>query len=159
HAEGAVHRDLKPDNVLITSDHVVKVMDLGVARLDDEGTHLSQSGAFVGSLRYGAPEQYTKGRSIDGRADLHALGLLLYDVATGVHPLGADDVGVLMRRLIEERPRRAGELNPQLSPLFEELLAQLLAKDRDERPSGAAEVLQILEEGEESAWWTERSQA
>jgi serine/threonine protein kinase/tetratricopeptide (TPR) repeat protein len=159
HAEGAVHRDLKPDNVLITRDHVVKVMDLGVARVADESMRLSQSGAFVGSLLYGAPEQFTEGRAIDGRADLHALGLLLYELSTGVHPLGGDDVHVVVRRLIEERPRRAGEVNPQLSPFFEELVARLLEKDRENRPARADDVARILEEGEESAWWRERSQA
>jgi serine/threonine protein kinase/tetratricopeptide (TPR) repeat protein len=159
HAGGAVHRDLKPDNVLITRDHVVKVMDLGVARLLGEELRLSQSGAFVGSLRYGAPEQFTEGREVDGRADLHALGLLLYELATGVHPLGGDDVHVVVRRLLDERPRRAGEVNPQLSPLFEELVAQLLAKDRAARPASADAVAAILDEGEESAWWKARAAA
>jgi serine/threonine protein kinase/tetratricopeptide (TPR) repeat protein len=159
HAGGAVHRDLKPDNVLITKDHVVKVMDLGVARVLGDEMRISQSGAFVGSLHYGAPEQFTEGRDVDGRADLHALGLVLYELATGAHPLGGDDVHVVVRRLLDERPRRAGEVNPQLSPFFEELLAQLLAKDRAERPADAQTVLGILEEGEESAWWKARSAA
>jgi serine/threonine protein kinase/tetratricopeptide (TPR) repeat protein len=177
HAEGAVHRDLKPDNVLITQDHVVKVMDLGVARVRDEVMHLSQTGAFVGSLRYGAPEQFglacangagepiprssagAEGDTVDHRVDLHALGLTLYELATGVHPFDGDDVRVVVRRLIDERPRRAGDVNPQLSALFEELVAQLLEKDRDLRPPDAAHVARVLEEGEESAWWKERSQA
>jgi serine/threonine protein kinase/tetratricopeptide (TPR) repeat protein len=159
HADGAVHRDLKPENVLITKDHVVKVMDLGVACAVDESTRISQSGAFVGSLRYGAPEQFMAGREVDGRADLHALGLVLYELATGTHPLGGDAVHVVVRRLLDERPRRAGEVNPQISPLFEELLAQLLAKDRAERPADADEVVRILEDGEESAWWKARSAA
>ncbi len=165
HAAGAVHRDLKPENVLITTDHVVKVMDLGVARLVDDAAPLSQTGAFVGSLRYGAPEQFLHRdaagarRFIDHRADLHALGLTLYELATGAHPFEADEVGAVVRRVLDERPRRAGEVNPQLSPLFEELLAQLLEKDRSLRPNTADDVAQILEEGEESMWWRERSLA
>src|SRR3990172_4169430 len=67
HAAGVVHRDLKPENVLITKDHVVKVMDLGVARLADEAMRLSQSGAFVGSIQYAAPEQVQDAESVDGR--------------------------------------------------------------------------------------------
>ena len=86
HAVGAIHRDLKPENVLITEGHVVKVMDLGVARLKDEVIRLSQTGAFAGSVLYAAPEQLGGDRDIDGRVDLYATGLLLYELATGQHP-------------------------------------------------------------------------
>jgi serine/threonine protein kinase/tetratricopeptide (TPR) repeat protein len=159
HAAGAVHRDLKPDNVLITRDHVVKVMDLGVARLRDEAARLSQTGAFVGSVRYGSPEQIQDAAAVDGRADLHALGLLLYELSTGVHPFAGEDVRMVLRKILDEKPRRAAELNPQLSPLFEELLAHLLDKDREKRPASAGDVARILADGEESAWWRERASA
>ncbi len=87
HDAGVVHRDLKPENVLITEEHIVKVMDLGVARLQDEAVRLSRTGAFVGSLLYAAPEQFTSAAGdLDGRTDLHALGLLLYELACGQHP-------------------------------------------------------------------------
>jgi serine/threonine-protein kinase len=90
HAVGAVHRDLNPDNVLITNDHAVKVVDLGVARLGGGASaRVSQTGAFVGSLQYGAPEQFRDTTTVDGRTDLHALGLLLYELATGTHPFEA----------------------------------------------------------------------
>jgi serine/threonine protein kinase/tetratricopeptide (TPR) repeat protein len=171
HGEGAVHRDLKPENVLITPDHVVKVMDLGVARLVDEATRISETGAFVGSLPYAAPEQLgspgrpvqcsssAEGRKVDvdARADLHALGLTLYELATGVHPFDADDVGTVVRRVLDAVPRPAGELNPQLSPFFEELLARLLEKDRERRPQSAADVARIFAEGEDGAWWKDRA--
>ncbi len=89
---GRVHRDLKPENVLITKDHVVKVMDLGVARLSDEALRLSQTGAFVGSVQYAAPEWFgDDAKRVDGRADLHALGLVLYELASGFNPYRADD--------------------------------------------------------------------
>ncbi len=160
HAAGAVHRDVKPDNVLITPQHVVKVMDLGVARIDGgDGAKLSQTGAFVGSIQYGAPEQFRSAESVDARTDLHALGLTLYELATGLHPFAGGDVHVVLRRLLDEKPRRCGEVHPQLSPLFEELLAQLLEKDRDRRPASADDVARILEEGEDSAWWQARAAA
>ena len=160
HDAGVVHRDLKPENVLITKDHVIKVMDLGVARLQDEIIRLSQTGAFVGSVHYAAPEQFKGGgEDIDGRSDLHALGVMLYELATARHPFQDDDVKVVLRKILSEEPRRAGELNPQLSPFFEEVVQALMAKERDERFASAAELLLVLEEGEESDWWKERAQA
>jgi len=78
HAEDVVHRDLKPENVLVSADHVVKLMDLGVARVNEEGRKLSRTGTFVGSVLYAAPEQFGKpSEEIDGRSDLYALGLRL----------------------------------------------------------------------------------
>jgi tetratricopeptide (TPR) repeat protein len=158
HDAGAVHRDLKPENVLITPDHVVKVMDLGVAKLQDEAVRLSQTGAFVGSVPYAAPEQFGAGGvAPDHRVDLHALGVLLYELAAGKHPYGDDDPRFVMRRILEEEPRRLGELNPQVSTFLEELVHVLLAKDPDQRPTSAADVLGILSSGEESEWWREQA--
>jgi len=160
HAAGAVHRDLKPENLIVTPDHVVKVMDLGVARLRDEATRLSQTGTFVGSVRYAAPEQFRGGgAAVDARSDLYSLGLTLYEAATGVHPFADDDFHVVLRRQLTETPRSAGEINPQLSPFFEELLARLVEKDREKRIASAADVARILDEGEEGGWWRERSAA
>jgi serine/threonine protein kinase/tetratricopeptide (TPR) repeat protein len=158
HAAGAVHRDLKPDNVLVTREHLVKVMDLGVARAGDEAMRLSHSAAFVGSVRYAAPEQFRgRGEEVDGRADLYALGLTLHELATGLHPFDDDDFATVLRRQMEEVPPRAGTLNPQLSPFFEELLTRLLPKDRSDRIASAEELATILGEGEESAWWKDRA--
>ena len=157
HAIGAVHRDVKPENVLITTGDVVKVMDLGVARLLDVVGSLSGTGAFVGSLRYAAPEQRQRGVAPDGRADLYALGLTLYELSTGRHPFASNGVPALHDVADTARPQRAGELNPQVSPFFEEVLATLLEADRDARFATAAEVAAVLDEGEESSWWCERS--
>ena len=148
HAVGAVHRDLKPDNVILTPEHVVKVMDLGVARLVDELLRVSQTGAFVGSVRYAAPEQFdARETEVDGRADLYALGLTLYELATGSHPFAGDEFQVVLKRQLTETPRPAGEVNPQLSPFFEELVARLVEKDREKRIASAANLVRILEEG------------
>ncbi len=160
HEAGIVHRDLKPENVLITADHVVKLMDLGVARLSDEVLRLSQTGAFVGSVHYAAPEQFKgDGAEVDGRADLHALGVVLYELASGTHPYLADEVPAVVNRVLHEEPRRLGEVNPQVSPFFEEMVHTLLAKERDERFASAAELAQLLEEAEASDWWADRRRA
>jgi serine/threonine protein kinase/tetratricopeptide (TPR) repeat protein len=156
HAAGAVHRDLKPENVIVTKDHFVKVMDLGVAHLEDAAT-LSETGAFIGSLRYGAPEQVGRGGGVDGRADLHALGLLLHELATGAHAFAGEEFGELVRQILDVRPRRIGELAPQVSPFLEELVGALLEKDREKRPASAAAVAAILADGEASPWWRQRA--
>ena len=159
HAAGVVHRDLKPENVLITKDHVVKVMDLGVAQLAEETIRLSQTGAFVGSLHYAAPEQVQDAQHVDGRADLHALGLLLYELATGRNPYEGGDARAVLRRILDETPRRLSELNPQTSPFFEEVVHTLLAKKCEERFASAEELRGVLEEGERSLWWKDRAKA
>ena len=160
HDAGAIHRDLKPENVLITAEHVVKVMDLGVARLVDDSLRLSQTGAFVGSMQYAAPEQFQSGAvEADPRADLFALGVLLYELAVGTHPFDGDDIASVVNRVLHDEPRRIGHIDPALSAFFEEVVHTLLAKDRDERFASAAELLVVLEEGEDSEWWSDRARA
>jgi serine/threonine protein kinase/tetratricopeptide (TPR) repeat protein len=160
HGAGVVHRDIKPENVLITDEHVVKVMDLGVARLQDEAIRLSQAGTFVGSLEYAAPEQFRSADGeADGRADLHSLGVVLYELATGQHPYRDEDASKVLRNILEKQPRKVGEVNPQLSPFFEEVVATLIAKDRDARFASAAMLAAVLEEGESGLWWKDRARA
>lgn len=158
HEAGVIHRDLKPENVLITEEHVVKVMDLGVAHLQDEVIRLSQTGVFVGSLEYASPEQFrSDGHDVDARSDLHALGVVLYELSTGQHPYRMDDAHTTLRNVIEGEARRAGEVNPQLSSFFEEVVHTLVAKEPGERFSSASTLLGILEKGEKSGWWKERA--
>src|SRR5262245_23006261 len=160
HATGVVHRDMKPENVLITREHGVKVMDLGVARLNDEALRLSQTGAFVGTIHSAAPECFGDGgRSVDGRADLHALGLVLYELACGVNPYFAESVPETLKKVLHEAPRRLGDVNPQLSPFFEEVVHTLLAKKPGERFADANALLEVLDGGEKSEWWKARAKA
>lgn len=160
HSAGLVHRDLKPENVLITEDETVKVMDLGVARMMDEAIRLSQTGQFVGSLMYAAPEQF-KGKSavIDARADLYALGMMLYEFSTGSHPFDEDSASALIQRQLNDSPGALSGLNPRVSPFFEELVVKLIRKEPEERFESADSFLEVLSQGEASAWWQLRSGA
>ncbi|MEE8106381.1 MAG: tetratricopeptide repeat protein [Planctomycetota bacterium] len=155
HDKDVVHRDLKPENVLITKDHVVKVMDLGVARRTEETLALSKTGAFVGSIPYGAPEQFLASEP-DPRSDLYALGVMLYELSTGKHPFPGTDAGMVIQSHLNVEPRPVAEINPQLTPFFEELVKVLLAKSPDDRFASAAAVADVLERAETSEWWIER---
>ncbi|MHC4470447.1 MAG: serine/threonine protein kinase, partial [Planctomycetota bacterium] len=123
HAEGIVHRDLKPENIIITKDDVVKVMDLGVALLADRAIRLSLTGQFVGSVFYASPEQIQGGgKDVDTRVDFYQLGVVLYELASGIHPYRDDDLRTSLRRLLTEEPRRLSEMNSQVSPFLDEVV-------------------------------------
>ena len=145
HRTGRLHSDLKPQTILITGDETVEVMK--------PGPHRNPASA----LRYTAPELVHGGKKVDGRTDLHVLGVILYELATGHHPFTGGDSQAVLRRIQEETPRRVGELNPQLSPFFEEVLRNLLEKDPDRRFESAAELVQVFAEGERAAWWRGRT--
>jgi diguanylate cyclase (GGDEF)-like protein len=130
HRAGLVHRDVKPDNILITPDGVAHVIDFGLAaRTTDE-----HSDAIAGTLIYTAPEQSGMlKRAVDGRADLYALGAVLLECATGVPPFTADDSGDLLRMHLATPAPDARSRRPDLSPVLAEIIAKLLAKDPDDR--------------------------
>jgi non-specific serine/threonine protein kinase len=143
HAHGIVHRDLKPENVLITPDGVVKLMDFGLAR--SGASRLSSEGAIIGTVFYLAPEQ-ARGQTIDGRADLYALGVMLYELTTGRLPFTGDDpLAVIAQHLhadvVPPRTHRA-----DLSPAMEAIILKLLAKLPNDRFASAREVATALAE-------------
>ncbi|MGE0192737.1 MAG: serine/threonine-protein kinase PknK [Planctomycetota bacterium] len=157
HEAGILHRDLKPENLLITGDHVVKIMDLGIARLHDEAARLSVAGQFVGTLAYAAPE-HVQGddADIDGRADLYALGATLYHLLSGRVPHEARSPGELVRRVLDHEPPPLDRIDPPPSPFLRTLVHTLLAKRPGERLDSAADLHEVLARGEASTWWTDR---
>jgi tetratricopeptide (TPR) repeat protein len=155
--EHAIHRDLKPANILITGDEVVKVMDLGIARLEDPRFVESTEDLFRGSILYASPEQLAShGRPLDGRSDLYSLGVVLHELATGRHPFDGSDLGRVVHRILHEDPPALTEARDDLSRFLTEVVAKLLVKDRDGRFADAGELLEVLHEGERSAWWQQR---
>jgi serine/threonine-protein kinase len=145
HRTGRQHGDLRPQTILITGDGTVEVMK--------PGPHRDPARA----LRYTAPELVHGNEAVDGRTDLYALGAILYELATGHHPFSGEDSQAVLRRIQTETPRRVGELNPQFSPFFEEVIRNLLEKDPGRRFGSAAQLVQVLVEGERAAWWRRRS--
>ncbi|MEW2292875.1 serine/threonine-protein kinase [Streptomyces sp. NPDC006743] len=147
HARDVVHRDLKGSNVVIRTDGVVKVLDFGVAAfLDPETTSLTTTGERPGSLECMAPEQI-RGKPVDARTDLYALGCLLYAMLTAEPVFAHDSELMLPGMILEKPPAPPRELRRGIPTALEELVLQLLAKEPDERPVHAGEVWQRL-----SAW-------
>ncbi len=155
HAAGITHRDLKPENVLISRNHTVRIMDLGVAKMQEASVALTMVGQFVGSYLYAAPEQFDMNANVGPSADLYALGVLLYELATGDNPFKADGVVAVMRNHRDLDPPRLHDRAPEISPFFSEVVHRLLSKEPGERFESAAEVNTLLDEAEHSTWWQE----
>ncbi|MFJ7245364.1 protein kinase [Kitasatospora sp. NPDC098652] len=145
HDAGMVHRDIKPDNVMITDAGHLKVLDFGIAQLDTGAGGLTTTGTIVGSPAYMAPERWTGGR-VDGRADLYALGCVLVELFTGARPFGGDSTPVLMYQHLNEPPPALDPAQFGLPPQVAGLVAELLAKDPAERPADARTVERRLAE-------------
>jgi serine/threonine-protein kinase len=140
HARGVVHRDIKPANILITGDAQVKITDFGIAKI--ESSTLTQVGAVIGTPSYMSPEQF-KGEPVDGRSDLFAVGIVLYQMLTGVRPFSGP-ASTVMHQIIHENPPRPSERQPSLHPAFDAVVARAMAKRVEDRYPGAQAFLDAL---------------
>jgi len=133
HAQGIVHRDLKPANVLINNEGLLKIVDFGVAAAQREGdTQLTKTGYVIGSPKYMAPEQIL-GKKVDQRADVYALGVILYEIMTGVPPYARGDHMSVMYQHVQGKARAPREINPALPPGLPEVIMQAMSVDKDKR--------------------------
>jgi serine/threonine-protein kinase len=143
HGHGVVHRDLKPDNVMLLDSYgerdFVKVLDFGIAKVLDEQIALTLKGQPVGTPTYMAPEQ-AMGKPVEPRTDLYALGVMLYQMATGRVPFNAPLTQVMLLAHAHTPPVPILTLAPNLPPPLAALITQLLEKDPAARPASAAEV-------------------
>ncbi|MEV4878723.1 protein kinase domain-containing protein [Streptomyces cyaneofuscatus] len=146
HDRGLVHRDIKPANVMITTAGSAKVMDFGIARaLDGQATALTGTGHMVGTPHYMAPEQFESSRPIDGRADLYAVGVVLFQLLTGAVPFDADSGWRIGYLHITAEPPGLAALGVRVPAPVQALLTRALAKDPDDRfPDARAMRAQIL---------------
>jgi serine/threonine-protein kinase len=133
HQVGIVHRDLKPANVLINQEGLLKIVDFGVAAAHREGdTQLTKTGYVIGSPKYMAPEQIL-GKKVDERADIYALGVMLYEMMTGVPPYSRGDHMSVMYQHVQGKARPPQELNPALPPGLSDLVMKAMAVDKTKR--------------------------
>ena len=155
HDAGIVHRDIKPSNLMIDASGVVKVLDLGLARLTDElspdGSALTLSGTFLGTVDYMSPEQALDPRLADARSDIYSLGCTLHFLLTAGAPYpGAS----LMQRLLAHREKPVPSVRqrrPDVSVALDELFRKMVAKDPKDRPSSMTELIDRLEASKAAA--------
>jgi len=133
HQVGIVHRDLKPANVLINQEGLLKIVDFGVAAAQREGdTQLTKTGYVIGSPKYMAPEQIL-GKKVDQRADIYAIGVMLYEMLTGVPPYSRGDHMSVMYQHVQGKARPPQEINPALPAGLAELITKAMSVDKAKR--------------------------
>lgn len=142
HQQEIIHRDLKPENIAFTSDGSIKLMDFGLAR--SAASRLTKEGGMVGTVFYMPPEQ-AMGDEVDARADLYSLGVMLYEMVTGVLPFEAEDaIGVITQHIhapvVPPKAKRE-----DIPSHLNRLIVKLLSKDPTDRPTSAKEVIGLLE--------------
>lgn len=139
HAEGVVHRDLKPQNIMISTDGRVAVMDFGLAR-SIEQPGVTQAGALLGTPHYMSPEQ-AEGKPLDTRSDLFAVGIIFYQLLTGTIPFQADTVLASLLKRTRETPPPPSQLNSDIPQTLSDIVAKCLVVDPAQRYQTASEVL------------------
>lgn len=144
HDSGIVHRDIKPQNILIDKYGLCKVTDFGIARVSSNAT-ITYTSSILGTVHYISPEQ-AKGKIVDLKSDLYSLGAVMYEMATGRVPFDADNsVGIAVMH-IQDDPIPPRELNPNLSKHLNYIIMKLLKKDPTERFQNASELIEALDD-------------
>lgn len=151
HAEGIVHRDLKPANLfLVRRSHgrsCMKVLDFGISKqLKDGAPDLTQAGALLGSPMYMSPEQMIRTKEVDGRSDIWALGVVLYELVTGVSPFAAESMPEIIGRVLQEEPPALSQLRSGIPAAFDALVARCLQKQPAARFQAVGELAEALQD-------------
>src|SRR5215475_2079224 len=146
HGQGVIHRDIKPQNIVVQTIQKglqVKVLDFGSAASIDITTKLTRNGAVIGTPQYMSPE-YCLGEELDGRSDIYSLGIVLFEMLTGVVPFDSPTTTAIVVKHVNDPPRPPRKLNPKISPAVESVVLRALEKRRGARPQTAGEMAREL---------------
>ena len=141
HEGGVIHRDIKPQNIMIQPDGNIKVMDFGIARAGDAG--LSQTATVLGTAHYVSPEQ-AQGKELTGASDIYSLGVVLYEATTGKLPFDGQDAVSVAVKQVNELPAPPSTINPNIDPGLEAIIMKALEKDPNKRFKDASEMRHVL---------------
>jgi serine/threonine-protein kinase len=145
HQAGVIHRDLKPANVLVNDEGLLKIVDFGVAAAAASGdTQLTKTGYVIGSPKYMAPEQIL-GKKVDETADIYSVGVIMYEMATGVPPYSRGDHMSVMYQHVQGKAKQCQEINPDISDEFAAIIAKAMSVDKTKRYQSMEELTEALD--------------
>ncbi len=141
HRHDIIHRDIKPQNIMVQPDGNIKVMDFGIARA--KNSHLTQDNSVLGTAHYVSPEQ-TQGKELGPTTDIYSLGIVMYEAATGQVPFQGDDAISVALKQVNEQPKPPSQLNPAVDPSLESIILKCMQKNPAERFQTADELYRTL---------------
>jgi serine/threonine-protein kinase len=144
HQAGVIHRDLKPANILVNNEGLLKIVDFGVAAAASSGdTQLTKTGYVIGSPKYMAPEQIL-GKKVDQTADIYSIGVIMYEMVTGVPPYSRGDHMSVMYQHVQGKAKHCQEINPQLPDDFANLIIKSMSVDKTKRYQSMDDLTEAL---------------
>ena len=141
HKHDIIHRDIKPQNIMVQPDGNIKVMDFGIARA--KNSHLTTDNSVLGTAHYVSPEQ-TQGKELGPTTDIYSLGVVMYEAATGQVPFQGDDAITVALKQVNEQPKPPSQLNPNVDPQLEAIILKCMQKRPEDRFQSANELYRVL---------------
>jgi serine/threonine-protein kinase len=145
HLAGVIHRDLKPANILVNEDGLLKIVDFGVAAAASSGdTQLTKTGYVIGSPKYMAPEQIL-GKKVDETADVYSIGVIMYEMTTGIPPYSRGDHMSVMYQHVQGKAKQCQEINPEIPDSYAGVIAKAMSVDKSKRYQSMDELTEALD--------------